>query len=130
MFIFALRIQSDNYLRFDFFDRYFLNVGGRSRDQKCAFLGESRATISCRGLVRAASEINSGAVCKPPPEQKARLCSARRFDRALQLLRPSSPDGAFGQKVGRLGTPKRRRGKRVNRFFCNQLFVTIIGIYI
>ena len=48
LFIFALQIQSANYLRFDFFDRYFLNVGGRSRDQKCAFLGESRATISCR----------------------------------------------------------------------------------
>ena len=47
LFIFALRIQSDHYLRFDFFDRYFLNVGGRSRDQKCAFLGESRATVSC-----------------------------------------------------------------------------------
>ena len=48
LFIFALRIQSANYLRFDFFDRYFLNnVGGRSRDQKRAFLGESRATISC-----------------------------------------------------------------------------------
>ena len=46
VFIFALRIQSANYMLFDFFDRYFLNVSGRSRDQKCAFLGESRATLT------------------------------------------------------------------------------------
>ena len=39
--------------------------------------------------------------------------SARRFDRALQLLRPISPDGAFGQKVGRVGTPKVGRAKGV-----------------
>ena len=38
-----------------------------------------------------------------------RSVSARRFDRALQLLRPSSPSRAIGQKVGRLGTPKRPR---------------------
>ena len=38
----------------------------------------------------------------------------RRVERALQLLQPISPDGAFGQKVGRLGTPKRPRGEGVN----------------
>ena len=79
MFIFNLRIQLAQCRKFPFdlifFDRYFLNVGGRSRDLKCAFLGEPRATISCRGLVRAASEINSGAVWKPPPKRKARLWS-------------------------------------------------------
>ena len=32
--------------------------------------------------------------------------SARRFDRALKLSRPSFPSRAIGQKAGRLGTPK------------------------
>ena len=40
--------------------------------------------------------------------------SARRFDRALKLSRPSFPSPAIGQKVGRRGTPKRPRAKGVN----------------
>ena len=39
--------------------------------------------------------------------------SPRRFDRAIQLLQPISPDGAFGQNVGRVGTPKMGRVKGV-----------------
>ena len=38
----------------------------------------------------------------------------RRVERALQLLQPISPDGAFGQNVGRVGTPKMGRVKGVN----------------
>ena len=43
--------------------------------------------------------------------------SARRWrvERALQLVQPISRSGAFGQNVGRLGTPKRPRAKGVNR---------------
>ena len=40
--------------------------------------------------------------------------SPRRFDRAIQLVQPISPDGAFGQNVGRVGTPKMGRVKGVN----------------
>ena len=41
--------------------------------------------------------------------------SARRFDRALKLSRPSFPSPAIGQKVGRRGTPKRPRAKGVEK---------------
>ena len=43
------------------------------RDLKCAFLGESGMSIRSRWDVSALRGINSGAVCKPPPERKARL---------------------------------------------------------
>ena len=42
----------------------------------------------------------------------------RRIERALQLLQPISPDGAFGQNVGRVGTPKMGRVKGVKLFRC------------
>ena len=38
----------------------------------------------------------------------------RRVERAIQVLQPISPDGAFGQNVGRVGTPKMGRVKGVN----------------
>ena len=79
VFIFALRIQLVKCRKalFDLicFDRYFLNVGGWQRDLKCAFLGESRAAISCRYIVSALRGTNSGAIWKPPSEQKARPCT-------------------------------------------------------
>ena len=77
-FIFALRTKLASYIiRFDFFDRCFLNVEGWQRDLKYAFLGESRAAISCRYIVSALRGINSGAIWKPPSEQKARPWSDR-----------------------------------------------------
>ena len=41
--------------------------------------------------------------------------SPRRFDRALQVQLEPTPDGAIGQKVGRVGTPKVGRVKVVKK---------------
>ena len=69
---------------------------------------QSNGSIS--RLRRATAPTTTPRVATPYIKISARR---RRVERALQLLRPSSPDGAFGQKVGRLGTPKRARGKGV-----------------
>ena len=78
---------------------------------------QSNGSIS--RLRRATAPTTTPKVATPYIKISARR---RRVERALQLLRPSSPDGAFGQKVGRRGTPKKQGCAWVKRYFgCNAL---------
>ena len=64
---------------------------------------QSNGSIS--RLRRATAPTTTTRVANPYVKISAR---SWRVDRAYSRLRPSSPDGAFGQKVGRLGTPKKQ----------------------
>ena len=71
---------------------------------------QSNGSIS--RLRRATAPTTTARVGTPYIKISARR---RRIERALQLLQPISPDGAFGQNVGRLGPPKNARGKGVKK---------------
>ena len=79
---------------------------------KCFFMSLTAAEVneSKARLRRATAMTTTARVGTPYIKISARR---RRVDRAIQLLQPISPDGAFGQNVGRVGTPKMGRGKGV-----------------
>ena len=68
---------------------------------------------SKKARLRRANAMTTNARVGPPYIKIS--ARRRRVERAIQVLQPISPDGAFGQNVGRVGTPKVGRVKGVKK---------------